>query len=548
MPETHIPATQPHDGIADESKTITRRAGVVAFFTLLSRVLGAARDMVVFHIFGATAATDAFLVAFTIPNVFRRLVAEGALSIAFVPIYLEARAQSGEAEARRFCDAAFGLTLLFTSVVTIAGMVGASFFVMLFASGFAADPAQFALATELTRWMFPYMIAIALVAMCMGLLNANHHFAAPAAAPVVLNAAIIACAFFSNLFDPPVFGLAVGVLVGGAAQLALQIPALMKYGLMPRPTLQFGHPYIRKLIKLMVPAVFGLAVYQINLIVLRQIASYLPAGRISYYYNADRLMELALGVFAISIATASLPTLSDHAARKDHKALARTFVESLRLTNFVTIPAAVGLCCLATPIVSVLYLHGQYSFDDVDMTARTLFAFAPALVAIATMRLATQTFYTLADTRTPVEIAAVALVVNTLLGFALVQKFDVVGLAASLTITSVAQAVALLALLRRKVAGAVSSSTSTAIARQLCAATLMGAVVLGFAHLGDWRQGPHRVANHFVLFCSIFGGIGVYAAVNFLLGGKEAQQIVDAWRMRRSSWSRGRSFYPPREV
>ncbi|MBN2359317.1 MAG: murein biosynthesis integral membrane protein MurJ [Deltaproteobacteria bacterium] len=511
---------------------IARRAGVVASFTMGSRILGAIRDMVVFHAFGATAATDAFFVAFTIPNVFRRLVGEGALAAAFVPVYLETRQREGPQGARSLADATFTATLLAVGAITALGALFAGGLVLLFAAGFAKDPAQLALATLLTRAMFPYLLLISGVALCMGLLNANGHFAAPAAAPMLLNLAIIGLAYFSEWFSPPVLSLAVGVLVGGVAQLALQLPALLRLGITPRPTLRLDLPGTRKLLRLLGPAVFGLAVYQINIIVLRQLASFLPAGHISYLYNADRLMELTLGVFAISIATAALPSLSQQAAAADRGALVGTFAESLRLTNFITVPAAVGLVALATPIVSVLYLHGRFTPPDAEVTARALIAFAPGLVAIAIVRLVAQTFYALSDTRTPALIAGAALVVNAGLGVALLGRFDSAGLAAALSIATGAQALLLLGALRRKLGAIGLRPLALATLRHLTAAGAMGAAVAALARLGDWQQGPALPRNVLLLVAAVVGGVALYGLLVVALKGDELRLLREAWRER----------------
>ena len=517
-----------------EVHEIARRAGVVAFFTLGSRILGAIRDIVVFHAFGATAATDAFFVAFTIPNVFRRLVAEGALTVAFIPVYTETRQREGNAAASALANAAFTLTLLGVGAITALGALGAGALVLLFASGFAHDPAQLAQATGLTRVMFPYLLLISGVALAMGLLNANGHFAAPAAAPMLLNLAIIGTAYFSNWFDPPILSLAVGVLIGGVAQLALQVPALLRAGLLPQLTRQLDLPATRKLLRLLGPAVFGLAVYQLNIIVIRQLASYLPPGHISYLYNADRLMELALGVFALSIATAALPALSDQAARADLGAVVKTFADSLRLTNFITIPAMVGLIALAFPIVSVLYLHGRFGLTDVQLTARALVAFAPGLLAIAIVRLVAQTFYALSDTRTPALVAVVSFIVNAGLGIALVGRHDSAGLAAALTVATSIQALLLLGLLRRTLGPLGLRLLALATLRQLIAAVVMGAAVHALALVGDWSQGPHRWHNPALLAALLVGGIALYALLVVLLRGDELQLLRVAWSRRRT--------------
>lgn len=519
---------------SQELGKITRRAGVVALFTLLSRLFGAARDIIVFHVFGAGAATDAFFVAFTIPNVFRRLVAEGALTIAFIPVYTETRQNQGPDAARKLSNAVFTLLFLVVGAIVALGSIFSGAMVYAFASGFSANAEQFALASMLTRWMFPYLLFISAVALCMGLLNAHKHFAAPAAAPVLLNIAIIASVVYADLFDPPIFSMAVGVLVGGLAQLALQVPVLIRYGLMPRPSFDFNQAPLRKLLRLMVPAVFGLAVYQVNIVVLRQLASYLPQGQISYYYNANRLSELALGVFAIAIATAALPSLSEQAARADMKAVLKTFGDAFVLTNFITIPAAAGLAALALPVVSVLYLHGRFELVDAEQTARTLMAFAPGLIAIATVRVVAQTFYALSDTRSPTEVAAAVLFFNATIGMILVGPFQVQGLAATLSLTSAIQALLLLIMLRRKLGSIGLRKIALSSFRQVITASLMGLMVYYLANLGQWSKGPASIRNLLVLSLSISLGAALYFILNYFLGAEEARSLLQAVQRRRN--------------
>lgn len=434
---------------AAPAENLTRNAGIVAAFTLLSRIAGFVRDQVIIHFFGATRTTDVFWMAFTIPNVLRRLVAEGALTVAFVPVYTETREESDVA-AKRFLAASFGLVAVGMIGVCGLGMLGAPALVWAFASGFADDPAAFALCVSLTRWLFPYVYFISLMALAMGVLNAHRRFAAPAAAPILLNLTFIGSALFlREAFDPPIFVLVIGVLAGGVAQLLLQIPSLLRAGLLVWPRLDLGSPAIRKLLRLLAPAVFGLAIYQLNIILLRQFASHLPSGQITYYYNADRLIQFAYGVFAIAISTAALPTLSEHYARGRLDDLTATWRSSTNLTNFVTIPATFGLMAVAYPLVSVGYFHGKFTLEDVRMTAATTMAFAPGLVALGAVRATIQVFYAAHDTKTPVLASGVSLVSVLIFGFAFF-RYEVVGLGAALTVATWVQLGVLGLLLKRK--------------------------------------------------------------------------------------------------
>ena len=506
------------------SHQIVKSAGVVAFFTMLSRFTGLARDMVTFHVFGVTALTDAFFVAFTIPNMMRRLVAEGALTVAFIPVYTEVRKNEGVEAAKRFYASTLGLLMIFLTGLVLLGMIFAGYMVYALASGFAEHPEQMRIATLLTQLMFPYTFLISLVALFMGVLNAEGHFAAPAASPIFLNLAMIGSTYFlKDYFSQPILALAFGVILGGALQLVTQLPALHQRGFLIRPTFEINSPPILKLLKVMFPALFGVAVYQLNLIVLRQLGSYLPVGQISYYYNADRLMQLALGIFAISIATAALPAMSEQTAVGEHKGLLKTWMFSTRLTNFITIPAAFGLTFIGIPVVSVLYLHGRFTWYDVQMTAYTTMAFAPGLISVAISRTTVQAFYALQDMRTPVIAGAASVVVNLILGIWLI-RYEVTGLALSLTLSSWFQTLWLMLALRRKVGLLGGRVLAKSLLWHTGLSILMSIVAVSICTVGDWSKGP-TLLNAFILFLSIFLSIALYGVTALFFKVEEAMPI-----------------------
>lgn len=406
---------------------MAKRAGTVAVFTLLSRVLGFARDAVLANIFGAGIALDAFVAAQTIPNVLRRLVAEGSLMIAFVPILSAEKTQGGAEAMRRFTRAVLGLLLPVLVVLCALGVLWPSLLVEAFAAGFDAD--RRALATELTRIMMPYLFFISLTALAGGALNVQGRFAPTAAAPVLMNLAIIVAAVaLRGFFDVPIEAVAWGLLVGGVLQLALQVPFLAKESLLVLPRWAPRDPAVKLLLRRMLPAVFGVAVYQLNMIVIRQIASFLPSGQLTCYFWGTRLQEFALGVFAVSISIAALPTLSEHAARGDRKALFATFRRALRATNFITVPAMVSLWVLAEPVVGVLFRHGRFSVADGVLTAELVRILALALVPIGAVRVLVPTYYALGDTRTPVWAATASLLTTVVLGGLLGRHLEIAGL------------------------------------------------------------------------------------------------------------------------
>lgn len=516
----------------DKARTkMTKSAGIVAIFTALSRVTGLLRDMVTSHLFGASAVTDAFVVAFTIPNAMRRLVAEGALTVAFIPVYTDVRRREGDEASRDFFRATLGLLTVFLVVLVILGVLGSSYLVYGFASGFEDNPAKYALTTSLTQMMFPYVFFISLIGLCMGALNSRGHFTVTAASPILLNVGMIAGAYFCrDLFAEPVMGMALGVLVGGFLQLCIHIPALKHFDLLCWPTLNYRLPAVMRLGRLLLPAIFGVAAYQLNLIVLRQIGSYLPEGQLFYYYNADRLMQLSLGIFATSIATAALPTMSGQSARGEIKQLLETWSFSTSLTNFVTIPAAIGLLAISLPIASILWLHGQYNWNDVQFTAYTTMAFAPGLIAIAMMRTTVQVFYALEDMRSPVIISATCIILNLVFGI-LLLPYEVVGLALAFTLSSFAQMAILLFWLRKKVGPMGARGLMRTSIVQLLSSAAACLVAWTIARAGSWDQGVTTM-NLAILMASICSAILIYGGLAVYFGSREAEKIGSMLRIR----------------
>ncbi|MES2503977.1 MAG: murein biosynthesis integral membrane protein MurJ [Myxococcota bacterium] len=505
---------------------LTKHAGIVALCTAISRFAGLARDMVTAHLFGATAVMDAFNIAFTIPNTLRSFVAEGALTVAFIPVYTEVRSQQGLEAAKQFYRSVLGILLVVLTGLVLLGILGASGLVYAFASGFAERPEQMALATQLTRWMFAYVFFISLVALSMGVLNAHKHFMTPAASPILLNLAMIACAWgLHSYFAQPVYALAAGVISGGILQLLAQAPALAKRGLLLRPSFQWNSAPVRKLMRVLLPSVFGVAIYQINLMVLRQLGSYLPPGQITCYSTADRLMQVAFGIFAISIATATLPAMSEHTAsgKIDRQKLVDTWHFSTKLTNFITFPAAFGLAIIGLPIVSVLFFHGAYDWHSTRLTALATMAFAPGLISVAFSRTTVQAFYALKDMKTPVIIAGVTLVLNFCLGLSL-MRYEVVGLAASLTLSSFVQTMLLLVCLRFKIGKLGVRSMLGSMARQLICAATMGLVAYEICSFGEWTRGP-TLANVGLMGGAVFAGILVYGILSLVMQSEEARQL-----------------------
>ncbi len=439
-----------------EGERLARRAGVVAFFTLASRILGLIREVVLAHLFGAGVAMDAYTVALTIPNALRRLVAEGSLMIAFVPILATEKTAGGRGAMRCFTGALLGVLIPVLLVISVLGVLFPEIPVKLFALGFDAERAH--MTEALTRIMMPFIAFVSLVAVAGGVLNTEGIFGPTAAAPMLLNLSIISAALLGrSWFNLPVKAAAWGVLVGGVFQLVLQLPFLARAGMLVGPRWDLGHPSVRLLARRMGPALFGVAVYQLNIMLIRAIASFLPEGRLSCYAFATRIEEFALGVFAISISIAALPTLSEHVSRGDRAAVEGTWRRAVRATNFITVPAACGLFFLATPIVGVLFRHGQFTPEHGVITSELIQLMAFAVAPIGAVRVMVPTYYALGDTKTPVAAATASMVTTGVLGAALGSRYGIHGLTIATVAASFAQLAVLGARLRARLAGALGA-------------------------------------------------------------------------------------------
>jgi len=432
-----------------ETERITRAAGVVSGATLVSRILGFVRDMVTAYFFGSGAATDAFFVAFRIPNLLRRLFAEGALSVAFIPVFTGYLSNRPRQEALDMARAVFTMLALTLLGVTALGEIFAPAIVSVMAPGFLDDPEKFRLTVTLTRITFPYIFFIGLVALCMGVLNSMNHFAAPALAPALLNVCMISGVYVWNMFSgDPVFGLAAGVVAGGAAQLLLQAPFMKRKGMSFRPNFNFNHPALKRILLLMGPAAMGGAVYQVNIIVGTLLASLLPTGSVSYLYYADRVVEFPLGVFAIALGTAALPSMSRHTAENNMAGLVESFSHSMRLVMFISIPSTAGLIVLGRPIVEVLFQRGAFDHTASIMTIKALVFYTLGLWAFSAVKILAAAFFAMQDTKTPLKVAALAFAANIGFSLALMGPLKHGGLALATSLAAMLNVGVLIYLLR----------------------------------------------------------------------------------------------------
>ncbi len=518
------------------AQSLSRASGVVGAATLVSRILGYARDMIVASLFGAGLTADAFLLAFSIPNLLRRLFAEGTLSTAFVPVYSAFLAQEGRAAADRLAASTFKMLLFILTALSFAGILLAPVLVRLMAFGWTDMPEKLALCVTLMRIMFPYVIFVGLVALCMGILNVLHHFAAPALSPAFLNIGMIGAVggawWFSDNPAVQARWLAAGVVLGGMLQLVIQLPVLARKQVrLIQPGL--WHPGLKRIAMLMGPVLFGAAVYQINSLVVRLLASSLPQGSVAYLYYADRLVQFPLGVFGIAVATAVLPALSHHAATGASEELKHTFSYALRFVLFITLPAMLGIIVLREPIIRLLFERGAFDAYATRLTAGTLLYYGLGLWAFAAERIVLNTFYALQDTHTPVRIGIFVMAVHLLLCIVLLKPMQHDGLALALSLSSSVNAALLVRALRRRLGALGWRQIAWAAARSGLCAALMGLAVWVLA---QWRlaaPGASRtaLAGHLVL--CIGAGVLIYGGLARVCRLSELTDLLYFFRKRK---------------
>jgi len=486
--------------------------------TMISRILGFVRDMVIARIFGAGMGADAFFVAFKIPNFFRRLFAEGAFAQAFVPVLAEAKEKGGHEAVKHLVDALsfrLGGILL---VVTAFGVFGSSIWMMVFAPGFMDEPEKFALASDMLAITFPYLLLISLVAFSSAIMNTYNQFAVPAFTPVFLNLVLITFAIWvSPLLDIPIMALAWGVLVAGVVQLLFHLPFLYRLGLLPSPTRK-SDPGVGEVKRLMIPALFGVSVAQINLLLDTVLASFLITGSVSWLYYSDRLMEFPLGVFGVALATVVLPGLSKKAANENWKGFRQDIDSALRLVLIIGLPATLGLFLLAEPLITTLFYYGEFTARDVSMSGMSLMAYSLGLLGFILVKILAPAFYARKEMKTPVKVAIIALVTNMVLNLILIGPFAHVGLAAATAISAFVNSGLLYWYLRKQNVFAPLSGWPKLFVQVILANVILAAFLLWFTPpvaewlLFDW------VERLTWLFGLVFAVIALYAVSLLLLG------------------------------
>lgn len=409
---------------------LLRSTSVVSSMTLISRILGLVRDVVFARFFGATIVMDAFIIANRIPNMLRRFFAEGAFSQGFVPVMTRYRADRPHEGAREFIDAVAGTLGLILFVVTLIGVIAAPLLVLVVAPGFVGNDGRFELATVMLRFTFPYLLFISLTAFAGGVLNTYGKFAAPAFTPVILNVVLIGFALWlSPHLAEPGMALAYAVFVAGVIQLLFQIPFLSKLNAVPRPRWRPRHDGVKRVGRLMLPAIFGSSVAQINVLLGGIIASMLGVGKVSLLYYSDRLMEFPLGLFGIALATVTLPYLSRQAASNSMQEFSDTLDWSMKLIFLIAMPAAIGLIVLAGPLITTIFYGGEFSRQHVELSAWSLQAFAIGLIGFSFVKILAPAYFAREDTRTPVRVGLIALLVNFVLSVIFVLVLTRIGFA-----------------------------------------------------------------------------------------------------------------------
>ncbi len=494
--------------------------------TLLSRIFGLLRDIALATIFGASGGTDAFLVAFKIPNFMRRLFAEGAFSQAFVPVFSEYHEKRTPAELKDLVNHVAGTLGGFLLLLTLIGTIFAPALVYIFAPGFHHNSQQFQLTTDLLRVTFPYIFFIALVAFAGGILNSCRQFAIPAFTPILLNLCLITAAYLlAPYFNQPLMALAWGVAAAGVAQLLLQFPSLIKLGLLPVPHFSRVHKGVQQIMKLMLPAVFGSSVAQINLLLDTLIASFLVSGSITWLYYSDRLLEFPLGVLGIAIATVILPTLSQQHAKASPDNFNQTLNWAIRLVLLIAIPACIGLFILAAPVLATLFEYGKFTLTDTYLSSLSLKAYMLGLPGFIFIKILAPGFYARQDTRTPVKIGIIAMISNMVMNICFVVPLVLlhfraphVGLALATSLSAYINAGLLYRGLRQREVFIPEHNIAMHITRILLASAGMAVVIMWFLPAADqWSQWlmPQRVIK---LATIIVFAAGSYFSLLWLQG------------------------------
>ena len=518
---------------ADEvsGRRLALNTSVVGGMTMLSRILGLVRDIVFARFFGAGLIMDAFLVANRIPNMLRRFFAEGAFSAGFIPVLARYREKESHEGVRDFVASMAGTFAIVLFIVTVIGVIAAPLLVLIVAPGFVGEGGDFDLAAVMLRFTFPYLMFVSLTAFAGGVLNTFGRFGVPAFTPVILNVVLIAAAvWLSPALDEPVMALAYAVFIAGLLQLVFQLPFLARIGVLSRPRWAPRHEGVRRALRLMIPAIFGSSVAQINVLIGGIIASMLGVGSISYLYFSDRLMEFPLGLFGIALATVTLPYLSRLWSSGATETFADTLDWSMKVATLIAVPAALGLVLLAEPLVATLFFGGIFDVNDVVMTALALQAYAIGLVGFSFVKILAPAFFAREDTKTPVRYGIVALVSNAVLSVASAwyltrsgYSAPHVGLAASTSVSALLNGALLYSGLKRSGVLRTGSGWPALLTRAAFANVAMCALLVSMARPLEWWVTAGLFGRAGWLAASVVAGAGIYFVILFVLGMRPSQ-------------------------
>ncbi|MDH4223074.1 MAG: murein biosynthesis integral membrane protein MurJ [candidate division Zixibacteria bacterium] len=520
--------------VKEEKDSIAKSTGLVSSATLLSRVFGLIREQVFAYLFGAGLATDAFVAAFRIPNLLRDLLAEGALSSAFIPVFTEKLTLQGKEEAFRLTNLIINLLLILLCVIIVLGIIFSPAIVNLIAPGFNKVEGKIELTTLLTRIMFPFLALVSLAAICMGTLNSFRRFGAPALAPALFNLGMILAGFFISPFlDPPITGMAIGVILGGIGQLAIQLPFLFRLGYKYKPILNWNDPGVRKILLLLSPAILGLASTQVNIFINTLIASLLPQGSVSYLNYSFRLMHFPLGVFGVAVATVTFPVLAEKAAHKNYGEIISTCSSSMKLIFFFTLPSAIFLAVGSKQIISLLFQHGRFGYMDTIATAQALNFYAIGLFAYASVRVLAPVFYTIGNAKIPVISSTISVGVNIILNLILMHPLSYRGLALATSFSAILNMSILLSLLHKKVGKFDKMDLGRSFLKILIASAMMGMVIQVFLFLFPLDLEFDSLGQK-ILLVGVMLIISLFSYILFasLLGIKEVNRILGIFKYK----------------
>lgn len=525
-----------------EERELAKSTALIGALTMVSRVLGMIRDMVIARIYSAGAIADSFFVAFSLPATMARLLGDGGFTISFIPVFTEELEKKGRKQAMNLAYSAFWVALVFILGLTALGMIFAPWVVRIIAPGFAAEPGKMEIATRMTREIFPYTIFICIAALAMGILNSFKHFTMPALSPVLLNLSMIASVLILNeryQFWHSGTSLVIGVLLGGILQVAIQLPTLWRYGFHFRPHLDLKHPGLVKIGKLMGMSVFGVMIYQINVFINTFFVSSFPGGR-SYIYYADRLVELPLAIFGIALGTAILPSFSRYAAQEDWEGLGDSLSFGLSFLAFLIIPSILGLILFRVPIISVIYQGVNFTRADSLATARALLFYSLGVWASAGIRVVVPSYYSLKDARTPVTASAIAMTIN-LIGCALLthlpftrERLGFAGVCLSTAFATIVNFFIHIVLLRRKLPKFLNAKIYLKIAQCFIASLPLIIISLWVSQKSIWLQSGMLGGKIIWLASAISGSAILYFALAWVIGLEEARKLREVFLKRRA--------------